>query len=71
MQCHLEVDDVLINRWLSSEHYLKELEDSFGLSFVDQIKADTSECLPLSQAYAKKLFYRFIEYIDTKKQRKD
>lgn len=71
MQCHLEVDDVLINRWLSSEHYLKELEDSFGLSFVDQIKADTSECLPLSQVYAKKLFHRFIEYIDTKKQRKD
>ena len=61
LQFHLEADEALIRRWLSTPVYVSELHAMGGAVTPDGLKAETRRCIDGSLALGERLFGEFIE----------
>ncbi len=61
LQCHLEVDQATVHRWLKVPGNLKELEESNGRFQVETIAADTHKWLARSKSLSQVTFNRFLD----------
>jgi GMP synthase (glutamine-hydrolysing) len=68
LQFHLEVDQDMINRWLTDEKNLKCILESDGLFTIDQIKHDTELYLARSLELSLQTFSHFVDLFPMKKR---
>lgn len=67
VQFHLEVDKLLLNRWLAHPDYLSHLESHIGQAAIKKIHDDTRENLIHSIQTGEKFFSRFTRLFVKKK----
>ncbi len=65
-QFHLEVDEALIHRWLTTPIHVEELKKLKGIIEPDEIKKKTITYIENSKALSKKVFGEFIHLIGHK-----
>ncbi|QDH70245.1 glutamine amidotransferase-related protein [Marilutibacter alkalisoli] len=62
-QFHLEMDEKLIERWLSNPHYLDELAACGHATDADTIRAHTREHISAMKARSEEVFNRFLDLV--------
>jgi GMP synthase (glutamine-hydrolysing) len=60
LQCHLELDERLINRWLNYPEYRQDLEAQGRGDDADEIRAQTHELIGQSVALSQQIFGGFL-----------
>lgn len=68
LQCHLELDERLINRWLSLPAYTDELEQN-GQTSPDEIREQTHQLIGQSTTLGRALFGQFLRPLGVRKSR--
>ncbi|MDD4974564.1 MAG: gamma-glutamyl-gamma-aminobutyrate hydrolase family protein [Bacteriovorax sp.] len=61
LQCHLEVDQAMIHRWLDNKRNQHEIANSNGKFSVAQIRLETEQYISHSMDLSRQTFSRFIE----------
>ncbi|TDJ44360.1 MAG: amidotransferase [Gammaproteobacteria bacterium] len=69
LQFHLEADRALIERWLRSSSYLRELAECSPAVDSERILADTSRFIDRATALSEALFGEFIERFYSRRRR--
>ena len=60
LQCHLELDERLINRWLSLPEYLEDLEENGRRGDATTIQQQTHELIGQSADLSSEIFGQFL-----------
>lgn len=68
-QFHLELDERLINRWLSLPSYQQELSESGLETTPEEIQKDSSKYLPKALKLAEQVFGSWIGQVGKPKSR--
>ena len=68
-QFHLEVDDSLIERWLTVPDNQRVLDDERGTVDRDAVRAQTVESVAALEAMSKRTFTRWIERFEISPRR--
>ena len=69
LQFHLEVDEALIDRWLSVPVHLAELEELHGAIDPDTVRGETRLRMARNRRLADRTFLRFIELLGPSRKR--
>lgn len=69
LQCHLELDERLINRWLGMPEYVKDLEHHGSRGGADEIRRQTHELIGQSETLGHAIFGQFLRPLGVKKSR--
>lgn len=68
LQCHLELDERLINRWLTLPAYTNELEANSGLE-PGRLREETRRFIKHSTALGLSIFSQFLRPLDARRHR--
>jgi GMP synthase (glutamine-hydrolysing) len=68
LQCHLELDERLTNRWLTLPAYRDELERNGGVR-ADEVRTQTHRLIGQSATLGRALFGQFLRPLGVKKSR--
>ncbi|MEE4292721.1 MAG: gamma-glutamyl-gamma-aminobutyrate hydrolase family protein [Xanthomonadales bacterium] len=68
LQCHLELDERLINRWLTLPEYTADLE-AHGQSSAAELRAETHRLIGQSATLGRALFGQFLRPLGMRKSR--
>ena len=68
LQCHLELDERLINRWLSLPEYTADLE-THGRTSADRIREETHRLIGQSATLGRALFGQFLRPLGVRNTR--
>ena len=68
LQCHLELDERLINRWLTLPDYIEDLEAHVNTS-ADQVREETHRLIGQSATLGRALFGQFLRPLGVKRSR--
>lgn len=63
LQCHLEVDKSLLNRWFTHPEYLEHLSAHLSADDIQKMVKDTKTLLSRSMALGESIFNRFLDHI--------
>jgi len=69
LQCHLELDERLINRWLSLPEYLEDLEANGRRGDATTIQQQTHELIGQSADLSSKIFGQFLRPLGERRSR--
>jgi GMP synthase (glutamine-hydrolysing) len=69
LQCHLELDERLINRWLSLPEYLVDLETNCRSSNAAEIQKQTHELIGQSAKLSFEMFGQFLRPLGERRSR--
>ena len=69
MQCHLELDERLINRWLSLPEYLKDIEANGRRGDAITIQQQTHELIGQSAELSSEIFGQFLHPLGERRSR--
>lgn len=69
LQFHLELDQRLIQRWLSTPSYRQELAASGLQTSAEEIEAQTAELLPATLTLAQQVFGAWLDKLDAPEKR--
>jgi GMP synthase (glutamine-hydrolysing) len=64
LQCHLEVDEPMIQRWMKRPENLVQLKTSFGDHSLQRLHEETHQHIPRSLELSHLTFTKFIELFD-------
>lgn len=67
-QFHLEVDEALVHRWLSTPRYLKELSSLKGRTDPETIRRETTLYIEELKALSQNVFGSFLDLIKPSKE---
>lgn len=67
-QFHLEVDEPLVERWLSVDSNRKDVESMGGAPFVDKVRAETRERIGALKELSRNVFGRYLELFSTRRR---
>lgn len=68
LQCHLELDERLINRWLSLPDYVKDLE-AFGQKDAAAVREETQQRIGASTTLGRAVFSQFLRPLGVRNSR--
>lgn len=68
LQCHLELDERLINRWLSLPEYVKDLE-AFGQKDAAAVREETQQRIGPSTTLGRAVFSQFLRPLGVRNSR--
>lgn len=68
VQCHLELDERLINRWLSLPEYTEDLE-CHGAQSAEAVREETHRLIGQSTTLGRAVFGQFLRPLGTRKTR--
>jgi len=68
LQCHLELDERLINRWLSLGEYTDDLE-AYGNVSPEQVRRETHQLIGQSATLGRAIFGQFLRPLGTRNSR--
>jgi GMP synthase (glutamine-hydrolysing) len=69
LQCHLELDERLINRWLSLPEYLKDIEANGRRGDATTIQQQTRELIGQSAELSSEIFGQFLRPLGERRSR--
>lgn len=69
LQCHLELDERLINRWLALPDYVKDLETFGRRGSADEIRQQTHELIGQSATLGQAIFGQFLRPLGMRNSR--
>jgi len=69
LQCHLELDERLINRWLSLPEYVEDLASNGRCDNVDTIRRQTHELIGQSADLSLEIFGQFLRPLGERRSR--
>ena len=69
LQFHLELDERLINRWLSLPQYLADIEANGRRGNAETIRQQTHELIPQSAALSQEIFGQFLRPLGERRSR--
>ena len=69
LQCHLELDERLINRWLGLPEYIADLENHGSRGGVEDLRRQTHELIGQSAILGRALFGQFLRPLGVRNTR--